>query len=85
MKVLCLKYAICIDSSNEQSAFDGLYKIIICSFISFLSLQLNEFLQSEIKQKLSSDQKITCINAIADKDIVSRILHSSPQSAIRIK
>ena len=48
MKVLCLKYAICIDSSNEQSAFDGLYKIVICSFISFLSLQLNEFLQSEI-------------------------------------
>ena len=30
-----------------------------------LNLQLNEYLQSEIKQKLSSVQKITCITAIA--------------------
>ena len=28
----------------------GLWKIIICSFISFLSLQFSEFLQSEITQ-----------------------------------
>ena len=39
----------------------------ICSFISFLSLQLNEFLQPEIKQTLSSFQKITCITAIAEE------------------
>ena len=37
-----------------------------CSFISFLSLQLNEFLQPEAKQNLSSFQKITCITAIAE-------------------
>ena len=32
-------------------------------------MQLNEFLQSEIKQKLSSVLKITCISATADKKI----------------
>ena len=32
--------------------------------MSFLSLQLNELLQSEIMQKLSSVQKITCITAL---------------------
>ena len=47
------------------------YKLIICWFISFLSYQLSEFLQSEIKQKLSSVQKITCVTAIADKEIIS--------------
>ena len=45
-----------MDSSDEQGAFDGLQKITICSFP-----------QSEIKQKLSSIQKITCITAIDDK------------------
>ena len=35
--------------------------------MSFLNLPLNESLQLEIKQKLSSVQKITCITAIADK------------------
>ena len=30
----------CMDSSDEQSASDRLKKIIICSFISFVSLQL---------------------------------------------
>ena len=35
--------------------------------MSFLSLQLNEFLQSEIKQKLSSVQQIISITAIVDK------------------
>ena len=43
----------------------------ISSFISFLSLQLNEFLQSEINEKLSSVQKITYIAAIVDKEIVT--------------
>ena len=38
--------------------------MIFCSFISFLSLQFNELLQSEIKQKLSSVQKITCITEL---------------------
>ena len=42
-------------------------KIIICSFVDFLSLQLNKFLLSEIKQNLSSVQKTSCINEIADK------------------
>ena len=40
---------------------------IIRSLIRFLNLYLNEFLQSEMKQKLSSAQKITFITAIADK------------------
>ena len=39
------------------------------SFISFLSLQLNGFPQSELKQ-LSSIQKITFITAIADQKII---------------
>ena len=34
-------------------------------------MQLNDFQQSEIKQKLSSIQKITCISAIAYKKIKS--------------
>ena len=46
-------------------------------FICFLSLQLNEFLQWEIVfrtyQNLPSVQKITCISAIADKKIISRL------------
>ena len=36
-----------------------------------MSLKLNRFLQSEIKQKLSSVQKITHVTAIADKKIIS--------------
>ena len=40
-------------------------------FKIFLSLQLNEFLESEIRQKLSSVQKIACINAITDKKIIT--------------
>ena len=48
-----------MDLSDEDNAFDWLQKRTICSFISSLSVQLNEFLQSEIKQKLSSFQKIT--------------------------
>ena len=78
------------DFSDEQSAFDGLWKTIIFSFISFLRFQLNEFLQLEIKQKLSSVQKITYITAIADKKIislfcVSRVLCSPSQSAAQVK
>ena len=34
---------------------------------------MNEFLQSEIKQKLASVPKIICITAIADKKIISVI------------
>ena len=59
------------DLSDEQTSFDELDKIIISSFISFLSLQLNEFLQSEINKKLSSVRKITYIVAIVDKEIVT--------------
>ena len=86
MKVWCLKFFICANSSDEKSGLDGL----ICSFISFLSLQLNEFLQSEIEQKLSSIQKFTCVTAIANKKItrvfsVSGLLYSLPQSAVEIK
>ena len=46
-------------------------------------MQLNEYLQSEIKHKLSSVQKITCITAITDKKIksafcLSEVLGSPP-------
>ena len=70
MKLWCLKCLVCKDSPDKQSMFDGPWKIFICLFISFLSLQLNEFLQSVIKQELSSTKKITCIIAIADKKIL---------------
>ena len=58
--------------------------------MSFLSLHLNEILQSEIKQKLFSVQKTTCITAIADKKIisvlyVSGVLCASPHSVVLIK
>ena len=39
--------------------------------LRFMSLELNSFLQSEIKQRLSSVQKITYTIALADKNIVS--------------
>ena len=65
------------DSIGEQNSFERVWKIIICSFISFLSLQLNEFLQSEKKQN----------PAIADKKIISvfcvfGVLCSPFQSAV---
>ena len=62
-----LKIFICTDLSDKRSVFVGLYKITNCFFISFLSFKLNEFLQSEIKWKLFSLQKITCGIAVADK------------------
>ena len=50
---------------------------------------MNEFLQSKIKQNLSSVEKITCITAIADKKIivfcVFRVFCSPSQSAVQIK
>ena len=57
-------------------------------FISFLSLQLNEFLQSGIMHNLSSVQKITYITAIADKKKIivfcaSGLLRSSYHSAVQ--
>ena len=70
-KVWYLKCFVCTDSSDEQSAFIGLKKITTCSFINFLSLELNEFLKSEIKQKLSPLQKITCITGISHKKIIN--------------
>ena len=87
IKVWCLKSFFCTDLSDEQRAFDGLWKIIIYSFINVLSLHLNEFVQSEIKQKLSSVQKITCITATADKKTlivvcVCGVLCFPPQSAV---
>ena len=53
-------------------------------------MELNEFLQSEVKQKLSSNEKFACITAIADKKIisvfcVSGVLCSAPQFAVQIK
>ena len=61
--------------SDEQSAFDrwafdrcvfDIDTITIWSFISFLSLQFNEFLQSiRNNVELSSTQKITFNTAIA--------------------
>ena len=41
----------------------------LMGYRSFLSLILNELLQSEIVQKLTSLQKITCISVITDKKI----------------
>ena len=72
--------------SDEQSVFDGLEKIIISSYISLLSLQMNEFLQSEMKQNILSVQRTTYITAPASKKIasvfyVSQVLCSPPQSA----
>ena len=57
---------MCTDSSDEQGVFDGLQKTVVCSFINFFSLHLNEFLQSEIKQKLSSVQDFICITENVD-------------------
>ena len=80
-----------MDSSDQQSVLDGLFKISTCSFISLLSLQLNEFGQLEIKQKLSLVQKFTCIIAIADKKIIQVyslclwVLCSLRRSAVQIK
>ena len=53
-------------------------------------MQLNEFLESEVKQKLSSFQKIICITANVDEKAisvfcVSGVLCSPPQSAVQIK
>ena len=51
------------DSSDEDYVFDCLFK--------FLSLLLNEFLQSEIMQKSRSVQIITNIIAVADEQSVA--------------
>ena len=92
MKIYYLKNFVCTDLSDEQSAFDGLQKIVSCLLISFFSLQLNEFLQSEIQQTLTSIQKVTCITGIADKKIIiwgiislSGVLCSPLQFAVQIK
>ena len=34
-------------------------------------MELNEFLQSEVEQKLSSNEKFACLTVIADKKIIS--------------
>ena len=75
MDRLCLKSFTCTDLSIEN----------IYSVISFLSLQLNQFLQTEIKQKIFSVLKIARITAIVDKKTisvfcVSRVLSFPPQS-----
>ena len=95
MKV-CLKFIIwSTDSSDEQSAFEWLKKIVICSLISFLSLQFNQFLQSEIKWKLFLVKKNHFHTATADTEIkvysaycgifYSGALCYPPQSAGQIK
>ena len=55
MEVRCFKCSRCPDSSDEKSAFDGIKKKIFFFFffISLLSLQVNEFMQSEIQKQLS--------------------------------
>ena len=55
-----------------------------------MSLELNGFLQSEIKQKLSSVQKITYTISLADKNkisvfCVSGVLCSPSQFAVQMK
>ena len=52
-------------------------------------MELNEFLQSKVKKKLSSVQKISCITAIADKKIINAfyvigVFCSPSQSAVQI-
>ena len=76
-----------MDSSDEWGACDRLLKIIIFLFANILSLQLIEFLLSEIKQKLCLAQKITHITAIDNTKIasafsVSGVLGSPVQSAV---
>ena len=74
MKVCCLKCFFSANSSDEQSGFHGQQKIIVCLFISFLSLSVEWNSCNQIKQKKlkkSSAQKITCITAIAEKKIIS--------------
>ena len=66
LNVLCT-----FNSRPVSTGIWWLYEKIISSFMSFLSLHLNEILQSEIKQKLFSVQKTTCITAIPDKKIIS--------------
>ena len=69
MKVWCLKCFVCTDSSDEQNTFDGhdYYGNDYLFVYKLFEFELDKFLQLEIKQKLSSIQKITCIIAIADK------------------
>ena len=82
-----------MDLSEEKSASVANNLLIdnfIYSFISFLSFQLNEFQQSEIKHELFPVQKIPYVVAIADMKIISvfcvfRVLHSQTQSAVQIK
>ena len=70
---MILKYFLCKDSSDEESVFVWQYKSF-CLFMSFSSLPLNALLQLEIKQKLSSVQKIIdIITAIADKKKTSTV------------
>ena len=89
MKVWCLKSFIYMDSSDALCIWWA-REIITRLLINFLSLQLNEFLQSEMKQKLSSVENIICITAIADKKIksvfcISGVLGSPPHSAVQFK
>ena len=58
----CMTFSL-RDSSDEDYVFDCLFK--------FLSLLLNEFLQSEIMQKSRSVQIITNIIAVADEQSVA--------------
>ena len=64
------------------------YRKLFCLFIE-LRWQLNKFLQSVIKQKLSLVQKITRINAIADKKKMSTVcvfaMCDPPQSVVQTK
>ena len=58
--------------------------------LRFMSLELNGFLQSEIKQRLSSVQKITYTISLADKNkisvfCVSGVLCSPSQFAVQMK
>ena len=58
-----------------------------------MSFQLNEFLESEVKQKLSLVQKIACTTSISDKKVIGvciyfyvfAILCSLPHSVVQIK
>ena len=87
--IMMLKMFFCTNLSRDQSIFDWLKKIIICLFISCYSFRFNKFLQSEIKQKLSSFKKLLALLQLLIKINKCVLcfggLCFSPQSVVQIK
>ena len=71
MKVWCLKCFICTDSSDKQSAFDGIiesYYLLVYKLFEFAGEWIPAIRN---KAELFSIKKITFFTAIADKKIIS--------------